>query len=201
MTNTQNIKTKLEKTTYPKMVTDLAMQNQFLKILSYSLVGVTVLLIVLLVYALRKAPEVIALDPNGTIASVSQELHASHVESAVKKYLEYRYSWNPRNIDQQLKQAEYFIYSSLAGSFKSSMQETIKFVKDRSVVQRVYTNKIEVNLKARTVTVSADRITEFDSLKAATILRTTLNFDVDSPTANNPWGIYFTKETESGDAK
>lgn len=201
MTNTQNIKTKLEKTTYPKMVTDLATQNQFLKILSYSLVAVALMLIVLLVFALKKAPEVIALDPNGTVASVSQELHATHVESAVKKYLEYRYSWNPQNIESQLKQAEYFIYSSLAGSFKRSMQETIKFVKDRSVIQRVYANKIEVNLKARTVTVSADRITEFDALKAATILKTTLSFDVDSPTTNNPWGIYFTKETESGDAK
>lgn len=200
MTNTQ-IKIKLEKASYPKMVTDLAAQNHFLKILTYSLTGIVTLLIILVVFLLKKAPDVIAIDPSGTVASVSSELHVSHVEAAVTKYLEYRYSWNPQNIDQQLNLAQSFIYSSLTTSFRKSLTETIRFVKNRNVNQRVYPNQIKVDLKNRTVTVLADRFTEFDSLKAATVLKTRLNFDLDSATDKNPWGIYFTKETESGDAK
>lgn len=196
MTNTQ-IKTKLEKTSYPKMVTDLAYQNHFLKLLAYGLTGVTTLLLVVVIFLLRKSPDVIAIDPSGSVASVSHELHVSHAEAAAKKYLEYRYSWNPQNINSQLNLAEDFIYSSLKGSFKKSLNETIKFVKDRSVVQKAYPVEIKVDLKNKTVTVVADRITEFDSLKAATVLKTVLNFDTDAATEKNPWGIFFTKETES----
>lgn len=198
MTNTQ-IKTKLEKTSYPKMVTDLATQNHFLKLLAYGLTGVTTLLLILVIFLLKKSPDVIAIDPNGSVASVSHELHVSHVEAAAKKYIEYRYSWNPQNISGQLNLAEDFIYSSLKGSFKKSLNETIKFVRDRQVVQKVYPNEIKVDLKNKTVTVVADRITEFDSLKAATVLKTTLNFDLDTVTEENPWGIFFTKETENAE--
>lgn len=200
MTNTQ-IKTKLEKTSYPKMVTDLATQNHFLKLLAYGLTGVTTLLLIVVIFLLKKSPDVIAIDPNGSVASVSHELHVSHVEAAAKKYLEYRYSWNPQNINAQLNLAEDFIYFSLKGSFKKSLNETVKFVKDRGVVQKVYPVDIKVDLKNKTVTVVADRITEFDSLKAATVLKTTLNFDLDTATEKNPWGIFFTKETEASEAK
>lgn len=196
-----NVKTKLEKSNYPKLVTDLAYQNHFLKKLVYGLILAMILTALLLVYELKKAPEVIALDPSGTIASVSSELHTSHVESAVKKYLEYRYSWNPKDVDQKLKKAEDFVLPQLATSFRRSLLETIKFVKDRNVTQRVYPQKIEVDLKKKTVQVLADRFTEFDALKAATVLKLVLNFDVDSPSNTNPWGIYLTKETEVGGDK
>lgn len=200
MTNTQNLKTKLEKANYPKLVTDLAYQIHFLKLLAYGLTGVTTLLLVVVIFLLKKSPDVIAIDPSGTVASVSHELHTSHVEAAAKKYIQYRYSWNPQNIESQLNLAEDFIYSSLKASFKKSLNETIKFVKDRQVVQKVYPNEIKVDLKNRVVTVSADRITEFDSLKAATVLKATLNFDLDSVTDKNPWGIFFTKGTETVEA-
>jgi TraE protein/VirB8 protein len=197
MTNIKNLKTKLEISSYPKLVTDLAYQNHFLKLLAYGLTGVITLLLVVVIFLLKKSPDVIALDPRGTVASVSHELHTSHVEAVAKKYIEYRYSWNPQNIESQLNLAQDFIYSSLKGSFKKSLSETIKFVKDRQVVQKVYPSEIKVDLKNKVVTITADRITEFDSLKAATVLKTTLNFDLDSATDKNPWGIFFTKETEN----
>lgn len=192
---------KLDKPLYPKLVTDLASQNHYLKILSYSLIGLSVLLIILLAFSFRKGVEVIALDPTGTVASVSQELHSQHVESAVKEYLQHRYTWTPETIQSELKKAEAFIQPSLTSSFQKSMVEVQKFVKDKKVTQRIYPQKIEVSLKEKTVVVIADRITDFDSLKGATTLRTKINFDLDSPTNANPWGIFFTKETENGDLK
>jgi hypothetical protein len=53
-----------------------------------------------------------------------------------------------------------------------------------------------VDLKEKKVTVLADRITEFDNLKAATEMRLTFQFSTDDRTVVNPWGVYITKETE-----
>ena len=58
MTNTQ-IKVKLEKASYPKMVTDLATQNHFLKILTYSLTGIATLLIILVVFLGQSSQRVV----------------------------------------------------------------------------------------------------------------------------------------------
>jgi len=55
---------------------------------------------------------------------------------------------------------------------------------------------VTVDLKEKRISVLADRITEFDNLKAATELRLLLQFTVDDRTVINPWGVYVTKETE-----
>ena len=194
-------KIRLENLKYPKLVTDLATQNHYLKILSYSLIGVTTLMIVVVAFALKQGPTVIALDPTGTVASVSQELHAPHVQAAVKEYLLHRYNWNVETVQSELKKSEAFIFPSLTNSFQKSMFEIQKYVKDRKVSQRLYPQSIVVSLKDKTVAVVADRITEFDALKAATILKSKLTFDLDSPTPSNPWGIFFVKEVEGGDSQ
>lgn len=194
-------KIKLENSRYPKLVTDLAIQNHYLKILSYLLIGVTTLMIVIVAYALKQGPSVIALDPTGTVASISQELHTQHVQAAVKEYLSHRYNWNAETVQAELKKSEAFIFPSLTNSFQKGMLEIQKYVKERKVSQRVYPQTIEVSLKDKTVTVIADRITEFDALKAATILKTKLTFELDSPTPLNPWGIFFVKEVEGGNSQ
>lgn len=194
-------KIRLEKLKYPKLVTDLATQNHYLKILTYSLIGVATLMIVVVAFVLKQGPTVIALDPTGTVASVSQELHVQHVQAAVREYLQHRYNWNVENVQSELKKSEAFIFPTLTNSFQKSMLEIQKYVKDRKVSQRVYPQSISVSLKDKTVTVVADRITEFEALKAATILKTKLTFDLDSPTPSNPWGIFFVKEVEGGDAQ
>lgn len=194
-------KIKLENSRYPKLVTDLAIQNHYLKILSYLLIGVTTLMIVIVAYALKQGPSVIALDPTGTVASISQELDTQHVQAAVKEYLSHRYNWNADTVQSELKKSEAFIFPSLTNSFQKGMLEIQKYVKERKVSQRVYPQSIEVSLKDKTVTIIADRITEFDALKAATILKTKLTFELDSPTPLNPWGIFFLKEVEGGNSQ
>lgn len=191
-------KIKMNKTKYPILVMDLAQQNYFLKIILFSLIGLMTVMTAVLAYQIRKGPLVMALNPAGTVASLSRELQPQHVEAAVKEYLGHRYNWSFENIQLEIKKSEAFISQGLVSSFQKSMLEVQKYAKDKKIIQRVYPKSVIVSLKDKTVTVEADRITEFESLKAATILKTTLNFEIDSPTPSNPWGIYFTKEVETG---
>jgi hypothetical protein len=192
-------KTVLSKVQYPKIVTDLASQNQFLKTFSYSCLGLTALMALVLVYSIKKGPQVIALDNTGEVARVETALTDLQVKSAVREYLSHRYNWDPATAQAQLKKTEVFIYPSLIGSFQKSMVAVLKFIHDKKVTQRVYPQKIDVDFKAKVITVVADRINEFENLKAATVLKLKLNFEVDDRTAMNPWGIYVTKELEGAD--
>ena len=184
---------------YPKIVTDLASQNQFLKTFSYSCLGLTCLMALILVYSIKKGPLVIALDNTGEVARVETALTDLQVKSAVREYLSHRYSWDPQTAHAQLKKTEVFIYPSLIGSFQKSMVEVIKFVRDKKVTQRVYPQKIDVDFKSKSITVLADRITEFENLKAVTALKLKLSFETDDRTAMNPWGVYVTKEVEGAE--
>lgn len=191
-------KIKIKQSNYPILVMDLAKQNYYLKVTTFSVIGLMTLMIAVLAYSLKKGPEVIALNPKGSVASISHELYPEHVESAAKEYLQHRYNWDFTSVQSELKKSEAFISSSLVTSFQKSMIEIQKYAKDKKISQRVYPKKFRVSLKDKTVVVEADRITEFESLKAATVLKTTLTFELDDPTPSNPWGIYFVKEMETG---
>ena len=189
----------LFKAQYPKIVTDLASQNSFLKTLAFSCLGLTALMGLILVYAVKRGPTVIALDNSGSVAKVETALTDLQVKSAVREYLSHRYTWDPGSANLKIKETEAYIYPNLVGSFRKSMVEVLKFIKDKKVTQRVYPQKIDVDFKDKSITVLADRITEFETLKAVTALKLKLNFEVDERTPMNPWGIYVTKETEGAE--
>lgn len=189
---------KLTLPTFPKLVTDLAQQNHYLKILTYSMLGIFTIMLISIILMASRGPQVIALETSGKPAKIGNTITESHVEAAIEEYISYRYNWNNSSIDKQLRLSEGFIYSSLLDSFRRSMVEVKKFVQNKNVTQRVYVQRIEVDLKKKTVSLIADRINEFDALKAATILKVQFQIDLDSATAINPWGVYVTKETESG---
>jgi hypothetical protein len=188
---------KLSFTNYPKVVTDLATQNHYLKILTYAMLGIFSIMMISLVLMASRGPEVIALETSGKPAKIGNTITENHVQAAIEEYLSYRYNWNNSSIDKQLKLSEGFIYPSLLDSFRKSMVEVKRFVQNKNLTQRVYVQKIEVDLKKKIVSMVADRINEFDSLKAATVLKVKFQIDLGSPTAINPWGVYVTKETES----
>lgn len=189
----------LTSVSYPKVVTDLATQNYFLKILSYSLLGIMSLLLVLLIYSVKRGPQVIALETSGEPAIVETKLTDLQVKRAITEYLKYRYTWSDQNVATQLKKAQSFVFPSLTDSFKKSMTEIQKFVLEKKVNQRLYPQKIDVDFKTKTISVLADRFTEFESLKAATVLKVKFFFDTDDRTPTNPWGVYVTKEVEGGE--
>ena len=192
-----NIKKTLATSAYPKMVLSFAQENFNLKILAAACLGILFLSQVVLVFLLKRAPQVIALDSTGAITTVETKVTDLQIQQAVKEYLSHRYSWSDKNIEVELKKAEFFVDSSLVSSFRKSMLETIKYVHDKKVTQRLYPRSVDVDLKNKIVTVSADRITEFDGLKAATESKVKLSFQIDDRTVINPWGVYVTKEQET----
>ena len=186
---------------YPQMVQAFAKENFNLKVLSGSCLGLLFLSLIVIAYLVKKGPTVIALDNTGEVARVETKVTDLQIQSAVKEYLSHRYSWDEKSIGDELKKAEFFVQPSLVASFQKSMIETIKYVREKKVKQRLYPKRVDVDLKEKTVSIIADRITEFDNLKAATETKVKLWFDVDDRTVVNPWGVYVTKELETGGAQ
>jgi len=153
-------------------------------------------MLMLVLFLVKQGPTVIALDNTGSIAKVESKITDIQIESAIKEYISYRYSWDDKTISNEISKAKFFVLPSLVSAFEKSMNETMKYVREKKVRQRVYPKSVSVDLKDKKVTVLADRITEFDNLKAATEMRLTFQFSTDDRTVVNPWGVYITKETE-----
>lgn len=196
-----NKKISLTAHSYPQMIQAFAKENFNLKVLSGLCLGLLFLSLIVIAYLVKKGPTVIALDNTGEVARVETKVTDLQIQSAVKEYLSHRYSWDEKTIGDKLKKAEFFVLPSLVSSFQKSMLETIKYVRDKKVKQRLYAKHIHVDFKEKTVSVVADRITEFDNLKAATETKVKLWFAVDDRTVVNPWGVYVTKELETGGAQ
>ena len=187
---------KVEIKKYPKMVEEFAKENFNLKMLTTALIIVVAITLAILLYLIKNGPTIIALGENGQVAKVETKITDLQIESAIREYLSFRYNWNDKNIADKLQKAQFFVIPSMLAAFQKSMQEVQKFVRERKVTQRVYPKSIQIDLKEKKVTVVADRINEFDTLKAATELRLVLQFTVGERSVTNPWGIFITRETE-----
>lgn len=189
-------KIMLQVSSYPRVMKEFAEENLNIKYLCGALLGLSFLLLVLVLYLVKRGPTVIALDNTGSIARVESKVTDLQIESAMREYINHRYSWDEKSILEKINAAKFFVLPSLVSAFERSMQETQKFVREKKVRQRVYPKSVSVDLKEKRVVVLADRITEFDNLKAATEMRLQLQFTTDDRTIINPWGVYVTKETE-----
>lgn len=181
---------------YPKAMREFAAENLNIKFLCSGLLAITFLMLILVLYLIKQGPTVIALESSGSVATIETKITDAQIESAAKEYIRHRYSWDEKSIADELSKAKFFVLPTLAYAFERSMQETMKFVREKKVRQRVYPKSVVVDLKEKKISVVADRITEFDNLKAATELKLSLLFTVDDRTVINPWGVYVTKETE-----
>lgn len=191
-----NKKIMLQASLYPKAMREFAEENLNVKYLCGTLLGFSFLLLVLVLYLVKRGPTVIALESSGAVAKVEMKVTDLQIESAVKEYISHRYSWDDKTIADELGKAKFFVLPALVNAFEKSMLETQKFVREKKVKQRVYPKSVSVDLKEKRVTVFADRITEFENLKAATEMKLVLQFAIDDRTVINPWGVYITKETE-----
>ncbi len=190
----ESIKLKLHN--YPKMIQNFAEENFNLKALLSLTLGLLFLSFVLVIYLVKKGPLVIAMNSTGAVVQVETKVTDLQVEMALKEYIKHRYSWDEKSIAREVKSAQHFVRADLASSFEKSMAETIKYVREKKVSQRVYVKTITLNYKERKALVHLDRITEFENLKAATEMRLELFFEVSDRTLINPWGVYVTKELE-----
>ncbi len=187
---------KVEIRKYPKMVEEFARENFNLKMLSAILLSVVVIVLIMLLYMIKHGPTVIAISENGEVAKIETKITDLQIQSALKEYLDCRYNWDEKTIASQLNKAQFFVIPSMVQAFQKSMVEVKKYVHEKKVTQRVYPKSIQIDLKEKKATILADRITEFDALKAATELHLVLQFAVDDRSVTNPWGIFITKETE-----
>lgn len=181
---------------YPKVVQNFAAENFNLKTLVAALLVFSLALLLLVVYLTKRGPDVIALDAGGEVAKIELKVTDAQISRAAQEYLSFRYGWTPESIAEQLKKSEAFVDPMLIGSFRKSMLEVQKFVREKKVQQRVYPFNIKVDLKQKKISVLADRITEFDSMAAASKLKVVFDFNLGDRTPVNPWGIYITKESE-----
>lgn len=198
-----NIKQKLSSASYTQLVRSFAKENFNLKILSGACLALLFLALIVVAFLLKQGPTVVALDATGEVADVETKITDVQIKAAVKQYVQRRYSWSYKNIEDRLRKAELFVDPNLASSFRKSMVETIKYVQEKKVTQRMYPrdDETEIDLKNKTVSLVMDRITEFDSLKAATETKLKVWFDTGDRNFVNPWGVYVTKEQESGGSR
>ena len=164
---------------------------------SLSLLGVLCLALIAITILATKGPLILSFQPTGEELS-EKELPRpeDEVRAATKKYLEKRYKWEPKNVKERLLETEAFVLPGSRQVFRGAVANVIKFSTERLVSQRVYAEKIDVNLEKKTVQIFGDRVTSIQGLKAAGNLKLELSFESGPRTKENPWGVYITKEKE-----
>lgn len=191
----QNIQLKIKK--LPRALAELSHSNQFLKMSAFCSYAVCFLLVALCIYQAARPPVVFSFAPDASIyQNAEMPKPENETKQAIKSYIERRYKWEPKTVRVQLESAKVFIDPSLAKNYDVAASNVSRFSIEKSVSQRVYANKIIVNLSKRTASVSGDRITEIQGLKATGDLKLELAFDFGPRTSLNPWGIYISKEKE-----
>jgi len=181
----------------PKLLGDLTHSNQFLKMFSISMAGVTTLSLIIVLAMSARAPVVLTLNPNAQpLSQVDLPNPEQEIQAAMRHYLELRYQWSPENVKQKLSDAQVMIQPSAMKAYVGAATNIVKFSTEKQVSQRVYCKDPVVDLNQKTVQISGDRITAIQGLKAAGDLRLELSFDFGSRTRDNPWGVYVTKEKE-----
>lgn len=192
----ESVKLRLRK--LPKALAELSHSNQFLKISTFSLLALTGLMLMVLLYQATKDPLVLPLAPDGSVyMNAPKPDPKNEVERAVREYLKHRYNWTPKTVAASVESARAFILPSTLKVYDSAMQNVVRFSSERMVAQRVYPGEIEVDLKKGIAVISGDRITTIQGLKAAGDLKLELSFESGPRTPSNPWGVYVQKEIEN----
>lgn len=192
-----NTKIKLQATKLPKMLSDLSHSNQFLKVFSISTLGILALTIALLLSMTNRAPIILTLSPAGEALDRTElPKPEDQVRAAINRYLDKRYKWQPENVKQKMMEAQAFVLPASQKAFQGAIANVVRFSTEKLVSQRVFPDKIDVNLDKKTAFITGDRMTMIQNLKAAGNLRLELSFESGPRTRENPWGLYITKERE-----
>lgn len=181
----------------PKVISELTHSNQFLKVFSLSAVVLIFMVLGVIMVMATKEPIVITLSPDGkAIERTVLPKAEDQIREGVKRYLEKRYQWEPESVTKKLKESEEFITPQALKAFQGAMANVGKFSTEKIVSQKVYPEKIEVDLKKNTALITGERVTSIQGLKAAGNLKLELSFESGPRTQNNPWGLYISKERE-----
>lgn len=189
---------KLKELKLPRMLSDLAHSNQFLKIFSLSSLVINFLSLFVIFVLSTRDPVILSFNTSGNVLEPTAfPKREVEIQAAIKHYLELRYQWGPENVKDKLIQAQEMIHPSAVKAYLGAAQNVVRFSSEKQVSQRVYGKGFEVDLEHKTVRVTGDRITSIQNLKAAGDLKLELTFDFGPRTKENPWGIFITKEIEN----
>lgn len=186
------------RTSFPHIWGDLAFQNRWLRLGMMLCLGVTAISLCATTLLIRRKPLVLALDQEANVVQLTTSAPIeAEVEKAARKYIDLRYSWGSDNLTGHLARAKAFVASQSIKAFDKTIADLATFSKGKSIAQRAYPTAVSVDTKSARVQIVADRFTEIQGLKAATILRVTLAYQMGPRTLENPWGIYVIKEEEA----
>lgn len=187
----------LKNSQLPKMVGELLHSNQFLKVFALLALALVFMGLGVTLVMAMKEPTVITLGADGkSLERVNQPKAEDQIREGVRRYLEKRYQWEPENVIKKLKESEQFITPQALKAFQVAVANVAKFSTEKIVSQKVYPEKIEIDLKKQTALITGDRVTSIQGLKAAGNLKLELTFESGPRTQENPWGIYISKERE-----
>ncbi len=187
----------LKNSQLPKMVGELLHSNQFLKVFALSALALVFIGLGVTMVMAMKEPTVITLNSDGkSLERTNQPKAEDQVREGIKGYLEKRYQWEPENVTKKLKESEQFITPQALKAFQVAVANVAKFSTEKLVSQKVYPEKIEIDLKKQTALITGDRVTSIQGLKAAGNLKLELTFESGPRTQENPWGLYISKERE-----
>lgn len=182
----------------PKMLADLVHTNQFLKVFSLLSLLTTVLAIATTSFLGMRDLPVLTLTPSAEVLeATSPPKPEREIEKALRSYIEKRYKWGPSTVRRKLGEAKAFVLPSYIKAYESATKGIEKFAVEKQASQRVYpADHMSINVEKKVASISGDRITTIQGLRAAGDLKLELSFESGPRTQANPWGIYVTKERE-----
>lgn len=182
---------------FPKMLADLSHSNQFLKVFSAGSLCVSLGLLILVFIGFARKPVVIALSSNAQLLEmVDMPKPDAEIRQAVLAYIDRRYNWTSATVDKNLDAARTFVSSQFVQNFVQGVSNVRKFSKEKGVSQRAYATGVSIDLKRAVVTITGDRITEIQGMRAAGPFNLELGFQGGPRSVENPWGVYIVKEIE-----
>jgi hypothetical protein len=191
--NTKQLKTSQ----FPKMLGDLAHSNQFFKMFSMCTLLLVLISFLMIFFLINKDPIVLTLSSEGKILEKNDMPKAEDlIKEGINRYLEKRYIWAPSDIQQKMKDSSFFVSPASQKAFTEAIANVTRFSLEKQVAQKIYPANIEINIKDGTASITGDRVTSIQGLKAAGNLKLQLTFETGPRTIQNPWGIYIIKEKE-----
>ena len=155
-------------------------QNRFLKVLlGYFFALSCVLSIVVLILTITPPPA---------------DLLEAEVRRAVQGYVSAHHNWEWGKIDEAFQAASRFVHPDFTKKFLAANEAQARVAKEKRVSQRFYVSSARFDQKAKTGTVSGDRILLVEGLRAANPLTLEIEYDFGPRTEANPEGVYITGE-------
>ena len=181
---------QLKNSNLPKMLGELMHSNQFLKFFAIVTLFMAALSMIVVLTVVSKPPTVLTLLSDGSaVDKTSLPKPEDQIDKAVRRYLDLRYRWEPKSVQAKIKQSESFILPNAVKAFEASTAPIVKFSTEKLVSQKIYADHVFVNLENKSASITGDRLTDIQGMRATGALKLTLFFE------NGPMGnLYFKGE-------